>query len=437
MVSLYNLLILSEGGLYMNRVYCLYRVSTSQQLYEDDIPMQRQACREFADTHGWTIIKEFYEKGISGFKTPTADRRVLQQIKKDAELRKFDILLVFMFDRLGHRDSETPFFVEDLSMSGIQIWSVKEGQQRFESHVDKLINYIRYWQASGESLKTSERIKTRMAQLTTDGIFCGGPCPYGYRLITSGRKNNRGYNSHDLCVEPSEAAVIHKMYDYHIRYGYGCRKIASELASLGIFNRQGEPFHPSSVKAILQRKQLTGVMSRGNACSDIIPELQIISPEVFRKAQQITKMRKQHQIPQRVTGQNLLSGNIFCGHCGGRIFASTARKSHHPTIEENAHIPIYKCYNRVQHRERCTGQTTYRAAKIEQVVLNQLEEYVEANRELQKLHRQFLQAELPIRKMILSQWIDRVVVHSYEHIEVYFAESEDPQKIVQQVSSQF
>ena len=26
----------------MNRVYCLYRVSTVQQLHKDDIPMQRQ-----------------------------------------------------------------------------------------------------------------------------------------------------------------------------------------------------------------------------------------------------------------------------------------------------------------------------------------------------------------------------------------------------------
>lgn len=421
----------------MNRVYCLYRVSTNQQLHEDDIPMQRQACREFTDAHGWVVIKELYEKGISGFKTPTADRRVLQQIKKDAELKKFDILLVFMFDRLGRRDSETPFFVEDLAMCGIQIWSVKEGQQRFESHADKLINYIRYWQASGESLKTSERIKTRMAQLTADGIFCGGPCPYGYRLIISGRKNNRGYNVHDLCMEPNEAAVIHKIYDYHIRYGYGSRKIASTLAALEIFNRQGEPFHPSSIKAILQREQLTGIMCRGGAHSDIISELQIISPEIFQKAQQITQMRKQQQITQRVTGQNLLSGNIFCGHCGGRIFASTARKSHHPQNEKGTRISIYKCYNRVQHRERCTGQTTYRAAKIEQFVLKQLEEHVEANRELQKLYTQFLQAKLPIRKMILSQWIERVVVYSYEHIEVHFVEWEEAAEIVQQASAQF
>ena len=414
----------------MNRVYCLYRVSTNQQLHEDDIPMQRQACREFADIHNWIIVKEFYEKGISGFKTPTCDRRVLQQIKKDAELRKFDILLVFMFDRLGRRDSETPFFVEDLAMRGVQIWSVREGQQKFESHVDKLINYIRYWQASGESLKTSERIKTRMGQMAAEGIFCGGPCPYGYRLIKTGRKNNRGYDVHDLAVEQAEAEVIRKIYDYHIHYGYGTRKIASELAAHGIFNRFGEPFHPSSVKAILHREQLTGIVCRGGSSSAIIPELQIISPEVYQQAQQIILLRNQRKIPQKVVGQNLLSGNIFCGHCGGRMFASTARKGHRLPNGEYERISIYKCYNRVQHPERCFGQTTYRAIKIEKAVFKQLEEHIKVNQKLQKLHTTLLQAELPIRKMILSQWIQQVVVYSYEHIEVRFAEMAETDEIV-------
>lgn len=409
----------------MNQVYCLYRVSTNQQLHENDIPMQRQACREFADVRGWVIVKELYEKGISGFKTPICDRRVLQQIKKDAELRKFNILLVFMFDRLGRRDSETPFFVEDLAMRGVQIWSVKEGEQKFESHVDKLINYIRYWQASGESLKTSERIKTRMSQMTAEGLFCGGYCPYGYRLIKNGRKNNRGYDVHDLSVVPDEAEVIRKIYDYHIHYGYGSRMIASELTAHGIRNRQDEPFHPSSIKALLNREQLTGVMCRGGSRSALIPELQIIPPEVFQKAQQITALRKQHQIPQKISGENLLSGNIFCGHCGGRMFASTARKSHHPQSGKNEHISIYKCYNRVQHRERCSGPTSYRAAKIEQAVLKQLEEYVKTNCLLEKFYRQFQQAEFPVQKMIASQWIERVTVFSYEHIDVQFGEAED------------
>lgn len=409
----------------MNQVFCLYRVSTLQQLCENDIPMQRQACQSFAKSHGWTIVKELYEKGISGFKTPTSDRRVLQQIRRDAEQKKFDILLVFMFDRLGRRDAETPFFVEDLAMSGVQIWSVKEGQQRFESHTDKLINYIRYWQASGESIKTSERIKTRMAQLTSAGAFCGGVIPYGYRLIETGRKNNRGHCIHNLEVIPEEAEVIRIIFDYYIRYGYGSRKIASELATRKVFNRHGELFHPSSIKAILHRELLTGIIRRGESCSPFIPELQIITQETFQKAQQMTTQRKDGKILPKNQGRNLFSGNIYCGCCGGRMFASTARKSHHPTVNSNDRVSIYKCYNRVQHHDLCKGQTSYRAERIEKTVLEKLYEMVQQDPSLQKIYAQFTKAELPIRKMIASQWIARVVVCSYDNVEVTLQRIQD------------
>lgn len=50
-----------------------------------------------------------------------------------------------MFDRLGRREDETPFVVEWFVKNGIEVWSAKEGQQRFDTHVDKLLNYIRYW----------------------------------------------------------------------------------------------------------------------------------------------------------------------------------------------------------------------------------------------------------------------------------------------------
>lgn len=402
----------------MNQVYCLYRVSTNHQLLEDDIPMQRQACHEFAEAHGWAIIQEFYERGISGFTTPTAARNVLQQIKKDAALKKFDILLVFMFDRLGRRDTETPFFVEDIAVNGIQIWSVKEGQQRFESHADKLINYIRYWQASGESLKTSERIKTRMGQLAREGIFYGGQCPYGYRLVKTGRKNPRGHEVHDLAIESSEATIIKKIFEYYIRYGYGSRKISSELAAQGIFNRKSEPFHPSSINSLLNRELLMGIIRRGTSKSAIIPSLQIITPEIFQMAQKITEMRKQNQIPQKVVGQALLSGNLYCGHCGGRMFAITTRKSHHATSKATERIPVYKCYNRVQHRIQCPGQSAYYARRIDDVVMLALEQSVkEADRTAASLLTTFQKAERPIQKMIARQWISRVVVFSYSRIE--------------------
>ena len=39
-------------------VYCLYRVSTKNQVDDCDIPMQRTACREFvSQQYGWVIKK--------------------------------------------------------------------------------------------------------------------------------------------------------------------------------------------------------------------------------------------------------------------------------------------------------------------------------------------------------------------------------------------
>ena len=192
-------------------------------------------------------------------------------------------------------------------MLGIEIWSAREGPQRFESHADKLINYIRYWQASGESLKISERTKTRMQQLTSEGFYCGGRAPYGYRLVKTGRVNPRGRDVHDLQIIPSEAEVIRIVFDYYIQYGYGGRRIATELAAQGIYDRNGEVFHPSSINAFLHRELFTGVMCRGGIRSQLNPELQIISPETFQKAQQVIDKRKQGQLPKKLVGRALLS----------------------------------------------------------------------------------------------------------------------------------
>ena len=112
------------------RVWCLYRVSTNQQVDHDekneaDIPMQRKACHRFAEKMGWTIIHEEQEEGISGHKVRAENRDKLQLIKTAAKQKKFDILLVFMFDRIGRIADETPFVVEWFVKNGIQVWSVK------------------------------------------------------------------------------------------------------------------------------------------------------------------------------------------------------------------------------------------------------------------------------------------------------------------------
>lgn len=176
------------------KVLALYRASSRKQVnhaketiggtIKYDIPMQRQACRSFVATKSdWELYRELSEFGVSGYKVSAKDRDAVQEIQQEALAAQFDVLLVFMFDRLGRIDDETPFIVEWFVKQGIEVWSVKEGEQRFESHVDKLTNYIRFWQASGESEKTSIRTKESLAQMVKEGRFRGGtPPPLGIGL---------------------------------------------------------------------------------------------------------------------------------------------------------------------------------------------------------------------------------------------------------------
>ena len=183
--------------------------------------MQKQRCHAFADQMGWDIVREFSEKGVSGFKVSAKKRDAIQEIQREAALGTFDILLVFMFDRLGRRDDETPFIVEWFVNNGIEVWSAEEGQQRFDNHVDKLLNYIRYWQASGESIKTSIRTKTRLGQIVMEGRFRGGYAPYGYQLVKKGRMGKKNRELYDIEINPMEAAAVRRIFDLADQYGYG------------------------------------------------------------------------------------------------------------------------------------------------------------------------------------------------------------------------
>ena len=357
----------------IKRVYCLYRVSTLGQVEKDDIPMQKQNCREFVQQQtGWEIVKEFSEKGVSGFKVSAKDRDAIQEIQRDALQNRFDVLLVFMFDRLGRREDETPFVVEWFVKNGIEVWSAKEGQQRFDTHVDKLLNYIRYWRASGESIKTSVRTKTRMEQLTQEGYFTGGGVPFGYRLEHQGRTNKRNQDVGDLVVEPDEAEIVKLIFQKYPYEGYGAQRLCRYLAEQGITNRKGRNIPTTTINRIIKNPIYTGVIRNGESQSEVLTDLQIIDVETFEKAQQMMEKRATHHndVPLNTKGRSLLVGNVYCGHCGGRLTLTTSgrkrvRKDGTILRETRAR---YQCHYNIRHPGECDGQSGYGVDKLDKLV---------------------------------------------------------------------
>lgn len=113
---------------------------------QESILMQKNACHDFAEKKGWNIVGEEQEIGVSGYKVSTDDLVKLKRIRKAAEQGEFDILLVFMYDRLGRNLNETPFIAEWFTKKGIHVWSVYEGEIIDGVDAERMLDYIRFWQ---------------------------------------------------------------------------------------------------------------------------------------------------------------------------------------------------------------------------------------------------------------------------------------------------
>ncbi len=355
------------------RVITLYRVSTIGQVDKNDIPMQKQCCREFIDCRSdWELVKEVFEKGVSGYKKSAKDRDAIQEIQQYAIEKKFDVLLVYMFDRLGRRDDETPFIVEWFVQQGIEVWSVMEGQQRFDNHVDKLLNYIRYWQASGESIKTSIRVKTRLEQLTEKGLYTGGSVPYGYRIEKMGRTNKRNKEVYDLLIDEDAAQIVRLIFYKYVNEGFGAQRISRYLMEMNIRKADGNDFPNTSIISMLKRRIYTGVITNGDAESAFIPELQIIDQATFDRAQELMKARtqKRNEVPLNLAGQSLLVGNVYCGHCRNRLTLTTSGRQR-VNKDGSVHSEVrarYGCHYKVRHPDKCNGQSGYGVPKLDAIM---------------------------------------------------------------------
>ena len=362
----------TKGRCAMKRVFCLYRVSTVSQSENGDIPMQREACHEFATSKGWIVTEEFSEYGVSGFKVPSEKREALQDIKKAAIQKRFDVLLVFMFDRLGRRDDETPFIVEWFVKNGIEVWSVVEGEQKFDDHVDKLLNYIRYWHASGESLKTSIRTKTGMEFLVREGLYVGGTPAFGYKICKLGRSNKRGLEVHDILVDPKEADIVKKIFDMYCSGQGGTHQIAVQLTEQGFMTRKGKAWRQSSISSILRNICYTGVRKFGTVQSEIIPHLQIIDWKTFAVAKKRSELNKLHK-PNR--GRSLHAASVlfadllWCINCGKKMTITRNRKIRK---NKNGTQTVYDRLNYIctnkSSNPHCIGQKSYSAKSIDSVL---------------------------------------------------------------------
>ncbi len=247
----------------------------------------------------------------------------------------------------GRIEDETPFVLKwFVEKGGVEVWSATEGQRKFENSIDNLINYITFWQADTESKNTALRIAERMRQLKEEGAYTGGPIPLGFKLENKGRVSKKGRPVGDLVIDEDAARCVRERIFYRFHNdGYGTYTLTDLLQAEGVKGVEGKPICVAAVKRILHNDRYRGT---------------IVEEEVFDRVQAMLAARadaknEKRQINLQSRAQALLSGNIFCGHCGRRM-TSTVKSGK----------LSYLCYNK--HHAREVGQKTYLADPIDESV---------------------------------------------------------------------
>jgi site-specific DNA recombinase len=164
----------------VKRVWAYYRVSTKSQVLHHDTTLQQKACLNYSSSFDeWTVEREIEELAVSGYTVKLEERKGINRILLGAKQNEFDVLLVFMLDRIGRKEGEMKLLFDSLLSEGIEIWSVTEGM--VANFSERETDY--YLQCSKEVEKTSQRVKNRFVQLNEEGIFTGGSPPFGYQLL--------------------------------------------------------------------------------------------------------------------------------------------------------------------------------------------------------------------------------------------------------------
>jgi site-specific DNA recombinase len=368
----------------LKRVWCLYRVSTTKQVDKDnDIPMQKNACyRYVSERPDWKITNELYEKGVSGWKLNASERDEMQIIVNAAQEKKFDVLLVYKSDRLGRKEDDTPILISLLVKAGIEVWSTVEGQSKAENHLDKLINYLTFWQASGESQNTSIRVKEKIAQMNEQSLYTGSNPPYGYEVYDTGEKHSKYDKTiKDMRIHNEEKKVVELIFDLYTNKGYGTPRVVQYLNEHGYKTRKGNDWRINTVFSILKNPIYTGkkryntkdkenhrknVDSSEWKFSPVREDWIIIDENIFFASQSLMDNRRSGQKkPMPRKGKLLLNGLAYCGYCNQKLYSdmgSSSYKLKDGTVKKRE-INRYRCLkarqSTIEHERNIFTDTKY------------------------------------------------------------------------------
>lgn len=300
--------------------YC--RVSTDKSDQLNSLEAQKRFFTEYTEKNGHNLVKLYADEGISG--TKIRNRKEFLQLMRDAQHGLFDMVVVKDISRFARNTVDLLQSIRTLKALGIETTFLTAnmtvlGQSEFVLTIFGAL-------AQEESANTSKRVKFGKKMNAEKGRVPN--IVYGYDKTIGDYFN--------LEINKEESKVVHQIYDWYTKEGYGAAKIANMLNEKEIKTKRNCSFSQNAVCRILTNELYTGKIINGKQeVTDFLtgiraekdesewlvsdrPDLRIIEPEQYEKAQQILAGRHGafNMKRERQSNKYLFSTLIKCKECG-------------------------------------------------------------------------------------------------------------------------
>jgi DNA invertase Pin-like site-specific DNA recombinase len=151
------------------RVALYARVSTMDR--GQDPELQLGPLREYVQARGWNVYREYLDHGVSGAKER---RPALDQLMTDARQRRFDVVLVWRFDRFARSTRHLVNALHEFRHLGIAFVSYQENVDTSSPMGEAMFSIIAAI-AQLERDITRERVKAGVARARARGKRLGRP----------------------------------------------------------------------------------------------------------------------------------------------------------------------------------------------------------------------------------------------------------------------
>lgn len=234
------------------------RVSKEEQAREGiSIAVQKKKIKAYCELHGLILVGIYGDPGVPGKKV--SNRLGLLSVLELVNRRAVQHVVIMKLDRLARKTTDTLRIAEKMDRKGVSLHSILDHVDT-KSAIGRFFFTMQAAIAQFESEQTGERIKTCLGELKKTGARYTKDAPYGYKHVQDGTKV-RKINGVDTIVpsfkrvedkkEQKCMGLLREMHESHP--GWSLRRLGRELVARGCTNRDGRPWHPQSIKEMLER----------------------------------------------------------------------------------------------------------------------------------------------------------------------------------------